>query len=229
MTSSPPPLPEQLAAMARETVADEQLLERYAAQALSPAERLELERRAELDSGLRAALALYRPLDAASRDATVERVMATSTSARKRRIAAGALVAVAASLTAFAFFAQGQAAVAYQLEASGESTGRGSTIDNATAAAADSPVIALTEGSTLKLVARPAKDVDGPVSARVYIKNLGATDVTWVDLPVEVSPGGAVRFEAAVEKLLPSRGRYVVGLDLGHQLGRVETRVEWKP
>ncbi|MER2559942.1 MAG: hypothetical protein ABTQ32_04440 [Myxococcaceae bacterium] len=212
MNETPPSLTEQLAELAREVSADDVLLERLAAGELSPAERLDLERRAANDPALREAIALHRPLDAARRDAIVDRLVTPAPVRRGALVAAAGLIAIAASVTLFVFTRP--AAVTYTLEATGEAAVRGSDTAGA---------VHLGPGSKLRLLARPASPNPG-VAARLFVKS---PDLRFVEAPIAVSADGAVRVELAAEQLQLPPGRSLVGLEVGAT--RLETWVEWAP
>jgi hypothetical protein len=56
-------------------------------------------------------------------------------------------------------------------------------------------------GSRVHLVASPADAVGGAIAVRVYVRHAGET--RRLDVPVEVSPSGAVRLDAVAGETLP--------------------------
>lgn len=229
MSETPPSLEEQLAAAARESTRDDALLERLAAGQLTPAERLELERRASVDPDLRQAIELCQPLDAASRERVVHRLTEGRSNVvaleprRARRWVMGGL-ALAAGLTAAIVLPRllgTSPATNYTLEASGDATQR--------SAPSDGP-LKVSAGSRVVLVARPASATTPPGHVQASIAPGAGGSFQPLEATVDRAPDGAVRVVLEGSTLgAPGAYRLRLVLGEGDTAISLETSLELTP
>lgn len=225
MSETPPSLEEQLATAARESARDDELLERLAAAQLTPAERLELERRASSDPALRQAIELCQPLPVEAREQLVRRLggnVISLESRRSRRWVVGGL-ALAATLTAVVLpklLSPGEGPH-YTLEASGDALVRSTP---------SAGPLTVSRESRLTLVARPARSVPPPSRVLVSVSPAGTLAFHPLEVDAERSPEGAVRVVLDGAKVGPP-GAYLLRLELGEGTEAVtlETSVELTP